>query len=42
MVIGQSGQSGQSAMLLVEVVSGRETEPALLLLLRTVGETVRA
>lgn len=42
MVIGQSGQSGQSVMLSVEVESGRETEPALLLHLRMVGETVRA
>lgn len=39
---GQSGLSGQSVMLSVEVVSSIETEPALLLLLRMEDRSVKA
>lgn len=42
MVSGQSGQSGQSVTLSVEVVLDRGTEPVLLLLPRIVDGTVRA
>lgn len=38
---GQSGPSGQNAVLVVEEESGRGTGPAPLLLLRTVDGTVR-
>lgn len=42
MVTGQTGQSGHHVMLSVEAASDRGTEPARILLPRTVGESVRA